>query len=65
MGLPGHRRTSSDKRRRAAHFAMKKNNLSSCSKCGKAVLPHKVCEFCGSYKGKEVVKVKSKVAKKK
>ena len=27
MGLPGHRRTSSDKRRRAAHFALVKPPL--------------------------------------
>ena len=65
MGLPGHRRTSSHKRRRASHFALKKTNLSACSKCGKAVLPHNVCEFCGTYGKKEVVKVKIKKAKKK
>jgi large subunit ribosomal protein L32 len=65
MGLPGHRRTSSHKRRRASHFAMKKINLCFCSKCGKAVLPHNVCGFCGAYDGKEAVKIKLKKAKKK
>ena len=29
MGLPGHRRTSSDKRRRAAHFALAKPSLTT------------------------------------
>lgn len=54
MGLPGHRRTSSDKRRRAAHFALKKSTINACP-CGAAVLPHHACKACGFYKGKKVV----------
>ncbi|MDP3771397.1 MAG: 50S ribosomal protein L32 [bacterium] len=62
MALPGHRRTSSDKRRRAAHFALKKINLSACTACKKPVLPHHACAFCGTYGGKKVVEVKKSVA---
>jgi len=36
-----------------------------CAKCGKAVMPHMACGFCGTYKGREVIKVKSKVKKEK
>ncbi len=61
MGLPGHRRTSSHKRRRAAHFALGKKNLTKCSHCDKTVLPHHVCRNCGYYKGRQVIKIKSKV----
>jgi len=64
MGLPGHRRTSSDKRRRAAHFALRKINFFSCPKCKKPVLPHHACSYCGSYAGKQVLKIKSKKKKK-
>lgn len=60
MALPGHRRTSSHKRRRASHFALKQTSLATCAKCKKAVLPHKACRFCGTYKGRQVTKVKSK-----
>ncbi len=63
MGLPGHRRTSSHKRRRASHFALKKANLSVCPKCKKPVQPHRVCGFCGTYAGREAIKMQ--VAKKK
>ena len=35
MGLPGHRRTSSDKRRRAAQHGLKATNPAVCPKCGK------------------------------
>ncbi len=65
MGLPGHRRTSGDKRRRAAHFALKENSLGVCAKCGKTVLPHRVCAFCGNYKGRQVIKKNEKKLAKK
>ncbi len=55
MGLPGHRRTSSHKRRRAAHFALKPMSISTCEKCQKPVQPHHACRACGFYKGREVV----------
>ncbi len=64
MGLPGHRRTSSDKRKRAAHFALSATAVNTCPKCGKAVRPHRACAFCGTYKGKQVVKVDKKLKKK-
>jgi len=54
MGLPGHRRTSSDKRKRSAHFGLKKVHASVCQKCKKSVLSHQACEFCGFYKGRSV-----------
>ena len=64
MGLPGHRRTSSDKKKRAAHFALKAVSVNACPKCGKAVRPHRACAFCGTYKGKQVLKVEKKLKKK-
>ncbi|KKR48562.1 MAG: 50S ribosomal protein L32 [Candidatus Magasanikbacteria bacterium GW2011_GWC2_40_17] len=54
MGLPGHRRTSSDKRRRAAHFAIKPKQLTVCPKCKKPAKPHYACSFCGTYRGKTI-----------
>jgi len=64
MGLPGHRRTRSHKKRRASHFALGKINFSLCPKCKKPVLPHHVCGFCGFYSGKEVLKMKAPKKKK-
>jgi large subunit ribosomal protein L32 len=65
MGLPGHRRTSSDKRRRAAHFALEKKSLAVCSKCHAPLLPHTVCKECGSYAGRQVTKLDNPVEAKK
>ena len=63
MGLPGHRRTSSHKRRRASHFALKKLNLTTCPKCKEPVMPHRACRNCGTYAGRNVLKLKSPLAK--
>ena len=57
MGLPGHHRTSSDKRKRAAHFHLVAAHPSVCAKCKKPVMSHMACAFCGTYKGREVVKM--------
>lgn len=50
MGLPGHRRTSSDKRRRAAHFALKKVTLVT-NKAGAIHLPHRAAPGALEYNG--------------
>lgn len=64
MGLPGHRRTSGDKRRRRTHVALIAGAINSCPKCAKPVRPHRACGFCGTYRGRVVIK-KSKSSKKK
>lgn len=60
MGLPGHRRTSSHKRRRAAHFALTTQTIQLCPKCKKPTQPHRACAFCGTYKGRQIVAKKTK-----
>ena len=65
MGLPGHRRTSSHKRRRAAHFALKKLVLAACPKCKEPMMPHRACPSCGTYAGRKVRELASPLAKSK
>jgi len=57
MALPGHRRTSSDRKRRAAHFALKKKSLSVCSNCKQPILAHRACANCGTYNGRVVIDI--------
>jgi large subunit ribosomal protein L32 len=67
MGLPGHRRTSSHKRRRAAHFALRKTVLGACPKCASPIAPHRACKNCGFYNGRSVLdtgRIAKKVLKK-
>lgn len=54
MGLPGHRRTSSHKRRRAAHFALKPLNIMVCPNCKAPKLPHRACGNCLTYAGRKL-----------
>ncbi|MBP9762081.1 50S ribosomal protein L32 [Patescibacteria group bacterium] len=50
MSLPGHRRTSSHKRRRASHFALVKPNI-VIAKSGAAHLGHRVAPNATEYNG--------------
>lgn len=38
--------------------------LVKCKKCGKKIIPHAACRYCGFYKGKEVINVLSKLDRK-
>jgi ribosomal protein L32 len=54
MGLPGHRRTSSHKRRRASHFALKANNIVKDSRSGNLHLTHRAAPGATEYNGKAI-----------
>jgi len=51
MGLPGHRRTSSDKRRRASHFALTPSAIVKDKKTGALHLPHRAAPGATEYNG--------------
>lgn len=63
MSVPKKKRTKSSVGKRRSHHALKKETLNKCPKCGKAIKPHQACSFCGTYKGKEVIKTKTKKTK--
>jgi len=46
------------------HLYIKEPILGICPKCGKRVRLHTACEFCGYYKGIEVIDVLKKLTKK-
>ena len=58
------RHTKSHSANRRSHHALKSKVSSKCPNCGSASLPHRACQNCGKYKGREVVDVFSKVDKK-
>ena len=63
MSVPKKRKTSSKTKRGRSQKAFKKANLIKCEKCGKPKKSHQVCPACGSYKGREVIKLKTKKKK--
>mgnify|MGYP001578274820 CR=1 FL=1 len=58
------RHTRSATGQRRSHHALAPALLSTCSHCGKALLPHTVCQNCGYYKGRQVIDVLAKLDKK-
>ena len=56
MSVPKQRRTKSSVKKRASHFALKKQQLIKCSNCSKAILPHRACASCGYFKGEKKIK---------
>lgn len=54
MSLPGHRRTSSDKRRRASHFALEKQTIATDTKTGQTHRPHRAAPGATEYRGHEI-----------
>ncbi|MBU4368758.1 50S ribosomal protein L32, partial [Patescibacteria group bacterium] len=56
-----HTRGRTGKRR--SHHALGAIKLVKCPKCGSAILPHHMCAVCGTYAGKEVLKIISKAEK--
>lgn len=61
MALPKRKHSKSRRdKRRSANSKLYASNLSICSNCKKPALPHRVCQFCGYYKGKPVVTIKVK-----
>jgi large subunit ribosomal protein L32 len=63
MALPKKRTTSQRRDKRRTHINLSRPAVSSCPQCGKPILSHRVCAFCGHYKGVKIVEVKEKKKK--
>jgi large subunit ribosomal protein L32 len=63
MANPKKRKSKSAVRTNRAHLALEKVALDKCPKCGKAKKPHVVCAFCGTYRGRQVLKAEVKTSK--
>lgn len=58
MAVPFRRTSKTKKRMRRTHLKKTVGELTTCSKCGATLRPHRACTKCGNYKGQEVIKVK-------
>jgi large subunit ribosomal protein L32 len=56
MAVPKRRQSNQKTRSRRAHDFLTPRQLTFCPTCGKAVPTHRVCEACGHYMGRPVVK---------
>ena len=55
MALPTQRRNKAAKGRRRSQHHLKKIGLIPCPHCQRQIFPHRVCPFCGYYKGQLVL----------
>lgn len=64
MPNPRKKHTKRKRGKRRAHIKLTKPTLDLCPHCKKPILPHRVCPYCGWYKGVEVIEIKIKKGKK-
>ena len=52
MALPKRKISKARKRKRRTHDKLSKPGLVTCPQCRESKLPHRVCGYCGYYKGR-------------
>ena len=57
------RHTRAHTANRRSHHALKGVRVSKCLKCSTPHIRHQVCSNCGTYRGKEVLKIVKTLAK--
>ena len=57
MAVPKRKTSKSKRDKRRTHKKTEAPNLSVCSQCGEAKMPHHACSSCGDYKGRTVIEV--------
>lgn len=55
--LPKRKYAKARQGERRAHLALKAKSLVDCPQCHSPKLPHHVCPTCGTYDGREVIKI--------
>ncbi len=59
MAVPKRRTTSTKRDKRRSHDRLKVSNIVDCPRCHSKKLAHHVCESCGYYSNKEIIKLES------
>jgi large subunit ribosomal protein L32 len=59
MAVPKKKTSKSVRNMRRSHHALTPTNSSECPNCGEPKRPHHVCDACGHYDGRVVIKAKS------
>jgi large subunit ribosomal protein L32 len=57
MAVPFRRTSKAAKRRRRTHFKLAMPGMSVCENCGEMKFSHRICKACGTYRGREYIKV--------
>jgi large subunit ribosomal protein L32 len=60
MPNPTSRHSRARKNKRRANWKLSQPNIALCPECQEPTLPHRVCQSCGTYKGKKIIEVVEK-----
>lgn len=58
MAVPKRKMSKCRRDRRRANWKLTAPGLVECPQCHEMIMSHRVCPYCGYYKGKSVVEVK-------
>lgn len=58
MPLPKRRHSKARRDKRRTNDSLTAPNVVNCPQCGDPKLPHRVCQNCGTYKGRSVIEEK-------
>jgi len=59
MANPKKRHSNARTRARRTHYKVTPLATCLCPECNQPRLPHRVCPSCGSYKGRQIIQVKT------
>ncbi|MES2607711.1 MAG: 50S ribosomal protein L32 [Pseudomonadota bacterium] len=59
MAVPKKKTSVSRQGMRRSHHHLAPINTAECTNCGARKLPHHVCQSCGHYNGRQVLKLKA------
>ena len=60
MPNPTSRHSRSRKNKRRANWKLSPISIATCPECDEPTLPHRICQSCGTYKGKKIIEVVEK-----
>jgi large subunit ribosomal protein L32 len=60
MAVPKKRTSHSKRNMRRAHDSLDRTYSVICPNCGEPMLRHRACMSCGQYRGRQVIKMKTK-----
>ncbi len=59
MAVPKRKVSKARRDKRRANWKLDLPGIVKCPKCGEYNLAHRVCKACGTYNGKEIIKVEA------
>jgi large subunit ribosomal protein L32 len=57
MAVPKRKTSKSRRDQRRAHDAVGTPAKSKCPQCGEPKLPHRACPNCGTYRGRQIIRI--------